>query len=694
MEANDKRLNRNLLLGWSIIVGVLFVAYTGEVVKGVRSGSYLFYFMLCTALPALLCWWKFWRDPLSYRLRYLIVAGYFVMYIFVMLTGNTILVFTYILPMLSLLILYHQPKLILGTAIATLVLNLSLIVKQFAEHQINNANSRDVEIQIALLGLCFGECYIATRLYDRLHKDNTNYIDMLGEKNKQIQRLTLQTIETIANTIDAKDEYTKGHSSRVSEYAVEIATRMGMEPEVVDRIRYIALLHDIGKIGVPDSVLNKPGKLSDSEYELIKKHTTVGGEILKDVDMLPDLDIGAKYHHERYDGNGYPEGLKGEEIPLTARIICLADAYDAMTSNRVYRKHLTKEAVIAELKGCRGKQFDPVITDVFLDYLESEDSPLEELEVQDETQVNDSGKLLQQIVHDRNEQMVREAERDSLTRVYNRSTGERRISARLLEENGCLVLLNLDHMRSINRHYGFVIGDYCLQAVAEVLKEMDTDVIVSRFGGDEFMCFLPGITDQEQIVERMDDVMNEIRMRGQTDEKLSRLSVSAGITICDQNGMELSDYLMQADKALYHVKQKTKNGYYFYQQVVERSDNPDITRVDMEHLKTLMWDSDQDAHIVLFTIWPVNEASMRVEDRDEVMRLMECAIAKTLKDDRAVQNYSSVQKVIILSGDSRQVAGTTDSIMREFYKMYDKKDVELSYSFVNFDDITGLPGGE
>ena len=128
----------------------------------------------------------------------------------------------------------------------------------------------------------------------------------------------------------------------------------------------MALLHDIGKIGIPDAILNKPGKLTDEEYEIMKTHVIRGGEILKDFTMIDNVSVGALYHHEKYDGSGYCHGLKGEEIPLDARIIGIADAFDAMTANRVYRKQLDLDFVIAELKRCSGTQFDPRLVDILL----------------------------------------------------------------------------------------------------------------------------------------------------------------------------------------------------------------------------------------------------------------------------------------------------------------------------------------
>ncbi len=192
----------------------------------------------------------------------------------------------------------------------------------------------------------------------------------LAEKTKQVELVTLNAIMAIANTIEAKDVYTSGHSNRVARYSVEIARRMGWKEEDIKNLNFMALLHDIGKIGVPDVILNKPHPLNDEEFAIIKKHPAIGGEILKSITAIPNVHIGALYHHERYDGKGYPIGLKGEDIPIEARIIAIADTYDAMASNRAYRHALTEESIIEELKKCRGAQLDPMIAKVFIDMLE------------------------------------------------------------------------------------------------------------------------------------------------------------------------------------------------------------------------------------------------------------------------------------------------------------------------------------
>ena len=194
----------------------------------------------------------------------------------------------------------------------------------------------------------------------------------LEESKRKHEILSLQVVKTLASAIDAKDRYTNGHSSRVAKYSKEIALRAGKSVEFLNEIYFVALLHDIGKIGIPDNILNKNSKLTDSEYETIKQHPSIGVEILKNITEMPNIEIGAHYHHERFDGKGYPEGLSGYDIPEIARIIAVADAYDAMTSRRSYRSALPQGAVREEIVKGRGLQFDPDFANIMLDMIDED----------------------------------------------------------------------------------------------------------------------------------------------------------------------------------------------------------------------------------------------------------------------------------------------------------------------------------
>lgn len=184
------------------------------------------------------------------------------------------------------------------------------------------------------------------------------------------EKIIIDTLQMLAKLIDAKDKYTNGHSDRVAEYAALIAGEMHMSEEQIRMIRYMGLMHDCGKMGIPDQVLNKPDHLTKEEMEMVRSHTTIGGRILENFTAMPGVRDCALHHHERYDGKGYPDGLKEEEIPLLARIICVADSFDAMNSDRCYRKHLGKETIIRELKENAGKQFDPEIVKILIRLIE------------------------------------------------------------------------------------------------------------------------------------------------------------------------------------------------------------------------------------------------------------------------------------------------------------------------------------
>ena len=181
------------------------------------------------------------------------------------------------------------------------------------------------------------------------------------------QRLSfIGTIRAMSGALDAKDRYTRGHSDRVAYMSAEIARAIGFSDEEVERVRIAGIVHDVGKIGVPESVLCKPGRLTDDEFEMIKKHPEIGHQILEGIPGLKDILPGVLYHHERYDGKGYPHGLAGDDIPLLARIMAVADTFDAMSSNRAYRSKMPREVVLAEIAKCAGSQFDPRVAEAFL----------------------------------------------------------------------------------------------------------------------------------------------------------------------------------------------------------------------------------------------------------------------------------------------------------------------------------------
>lgn len=711
MDTRDNIINRDLIIGWATIVIVLFVAYLGEVIKGERTWTYLVIFMLFTGIPQIIATFIYRKNPSSYNLRYIIVIGYFFMYTFVMITGSTFLVFTYILPLMSFLILYHQEKLLLYTGIASFFVNIIFVIIQIANDRVTLESSKDMEIQFALLALCFSGGYVSAKLYGSITKSNNEYIARLDDKTKELQRMTFQTINTIANTIDAKDEYTKGHSYRVAMYSQMLARELGMSEEEVKNVHAVALLHDIGKIGVPDSILNKPGRLTDEEYAIMKKHPSIGAEILKDINILDGLDIGAKYHHERFDGRGYPDGLKGGDIPYIAKIIGIADAYDAMSSNRIYRKRFSDEKILEEIEKCRGTQFDPDVADAFIRLLkEKRLSNLSPDIVEEKKKTNVDVEALsmddwKDILDERSN------ERSLLERLGQPKNIEAVIVQELKTGDGCFFLIDLDNIGMVNEKYGFHRGDYYLSIIAQTLIDYKEKLYVSRIDGDEFLCYLPNVASIIDAETYVMDLMNTLHTTLKKHDEREKITLSVGVSLSAVSGREYKQLYIDADKALYHVKQTGKNGFYIYNDV-NKIDNKKISKQDLDNLVKIIRDeysytgafkvdynefekvyefvrnmgkrNAQTVQLILFTVKPADDKSVDLYDRNNVMQYLENAIIETVRSVDVTTRYSSTQQLVMfinLNDDSVQMV--VERIMKEFYQMYDKGDMMLTYDIAN-----------
>jgi putative nucleotidyltransferase with HDIG domain len=202
----------------------------------------------------------------------------------------------------------------------------------------------------------------------------------LAETNEKLEQAYLEMIQTLRSTVEAKDPYTRGHSDRVSEFSVLIGEKVGISEEDMKTLRIGGLFHDIGKIGITDKILLKTSKLTDEEYSEIKNHPSIGAHILGAASIFKDIIPIVKHHHEKFDGRGYPSGLKGEEIPYLARITAIADTFDAMTSRRSYRDALDLQIVIDEIERGKGTQFDPQLADIFLDILQNDFDKIKEIQ--------------------------------------------------------------------------------------------------------------------------------------------------------------------------------------------------------------------------------------------------------------------------------------------------------------------------
>ncbi|MCH5260589.1 MAG: diguanylate cyclase [Lachnospiraceae bacterium] len=532
----------------------------------------------------------------------------------------------------------------------------------------------------------------------------------LDEKTREMERVTIQAIMTVANTVDAKDEYTKGHSMRVAAYAEAMARRLGWSEEEVQNTYYVAMMHDVGKIGVPDAVLNKPFRLTDLEFKLIKDHTTMGAEILKDFKMFPNVNVGARYHHERYDGKGYPEGLRAESIPLIARIIAIVDSYDAMTSNRVYRRRLSDDVVMQELQSGKGSQWDPDLVDIFIELIK--EGALEQQWMKEDEMASpifDSEKIYGVAM---GKESVLEAPTDYLTGVLSKRKGESEIAAGLRAAGGCLMILDLDHFKQINQIHGHLAGDYALKMTADILREVCGKDIVCRTGGDEFLYFAEGIKTRDDAVVMVDKILKAFADKQEQAEILKETQLSIGISLSGVDGHEFNELYQRADKALYHVKQNENIRYGFYHSAgLARS--PEQSKSDLETVINLLRQSEEQqgafqvdyaefAHIydfmnrfsersqqqtqlLLFTLFSSDGSEIKLERMEVAMQCMEQSICKSLRGVDVGTRYSSSQFLVVLMGTEKEnVRVVTDRIIQNYFKLYGNKDITLTFDIADY----------
>ena len=409
-------------------------------------------------------------------------------------------------------------------------------------------------------------------------------------KGDQLEKISLQAISTVAATVDAKGRYTRGHSVRVAKIAVRIAEILGWKQEKIIELKHIALLHDIGKIGISDLILNKPTKLTDEEYEIVKNHTAIGCEILKDITVIKNICDGAKWHHEWYDGNGYPDGLAGENIPLTARIIGIADAYDAMASRRSYRSSLPNQFIVSELTKYRGTQFDPDLVDIMLmllgdglDVKASEHPVFIAGNLASESQA-----LLYQVYNKSVEENRKALGIDALTQVYNRRFFEFEVNHALGQGyTGIFMMLDIDNYKQVNDTYGHVVGDKLLILLAEVFRNvLSAEDYVGRMGGDEFVIFLNNSFSEDYV----DTIVNEISKNFNEEKSevdyLNICSLSIGIAVAEKstNKISFANLYRQADIALYSAKQLGKNRHAYYHAILQEIKKITLKNIEQDIL--------------------------------------------------------------------------------------------------------------
>lgn len=445
----------------------------------------------------------------------------------------------------------------------------------------------------------------------------------VNKKTRQLEISTLQVISCVADIIDNKNMYTKGHSVRVAGYAEEIARRFGFSEKEVYNIYYISLLHDIGKLIAPYDAPSKfEAEYNKQERAAVYKHCTVGADLLKEFTIFENISDGARYHHERYDGEGNISGLVGEQIPLVARIISVANAYDNMKSFRSYRKPITDKDAKGLFVAERGRMFDPVITDIIIDMIES-GYVLDSHWNNHETDMSQFGNaILHRVITEYTDEIKVEAQKDSLTGLWDRKYTESAINEYLDGGNsGVMYMLDMDDFKQINDRFGHIRGDEVLVALADVIKDcFNSEDIFCRIGGDEFLVFSKGRPGELNPKAQADKI--NLCLKDKIVLPGIESSVSIGIALAPNDGNSFSQLYSNSDKALYYVKQNGKGGAHFFSDVAEifsaGHDNC-VTLADLEFIKNMFSDNE------------LNSGAMQVEygNFKNIYHFIERCIART-----------------------------------------------------------------
>ena len=382
-----------------------------------------------------------------------------------------------------------------------------------------------------------------------------------------INNMALSTVITIANTIDSLDAYAGGHSLRVAVIARDIAVNLGWDDRDCQNVYFVALLHDIGMITIPDSIVHKPGRLNEFEYDIIRQHTSNGEKILRDISVLEHLSEGVLYHHERWDGKGYPEGLKQEEIPAFARVIAIADAFDAMSSDRVYRPRLSPDKIISEFLRCKGTQFDPDIADVFIFMLKdgyTVDPQIEQTKEASERAVKDGG-LRNVFVPEDSDVIEDDSEMDALTGLFTRAYLNTRVGKKISEErSGALMLIDITGYDKLISESS---SDECDQVLKLFSKKLRTFFregdVVCRIEDDRFAIYVSGESGKGVIEKKASMTAGMVESDEEFAGYRDRLGVAIGISVCMEDGVTFEELYSAAVKALEEARASGESTYRF-----------------------------------------------------------------------------------------------------------------------------------
>ncbi len=544
-----------------------------------------------------------------------------------------------------------------------------------------------------------------------------NLEEEVRDKTAEIENITLQSIMAVANMVDSKDRFAQSHSVNVAAISEEIARRLGWNDGRITNLHYLALLHDIGKIGIPDSIFNKKGLFSKDDFDIVKRHTEIGAEILEGI-SIENVKVGAKYHHERYDGKGYGCGLSGEDIPIEARIIAVADAYDAMSHDRAYRPKRSHSDIIAEFQRERGGQFDPKIVDVFMTMLE--EGCIDSLRCTETSAekgiAGESTNLLQKVVSEYANEAIVESNKDPLTGLWNRKYTVVRVDKLLAESvpHGAAFMVDIDNFKGINDTFGHICGDEILLNISKVIFDIvRQDDVACRIGGDEFFIYFNGLSDSKKAAGVAQRLIRALNDNVKYPDRSRGVSASVGIAMAPKDGSDFEKLYSNSDKALYYAKNNGKNTYHFYsgdnyaastgkgikedlmyirQMLIEQEPVKGSYYVEYEGFKNIarfirrgLERNKRHITYVLFTLEEAVDA-LPADSMQEYIESVEDSIKMCLRVGDVTTRYSSSQVVAILVDASESDAEmVVKRILEDLYRKGNFEEVVINYDIQELD---------
>ena len=412
----------------------------------------------------------------------------------------------------------------------------------------------------------------AHRLFTKMQARHD--IAAITKETRGLEGAFLDVARRWGESTESKDRYTQGHCERVADVSCRLAAAMGFaEPDLL-WFRIGALVHDVGKLIVPSEVLNKPGRLTKEEWELMKQHPVAGVDLLSEVEFPWDVLPIVRSHHECWDGSGYPDGLVGEEIPLVARIVCLADVYDALTTERSYKRALPHSEALEVMRRDVGRQFDPAAFDAFARVMHQSPREAPRAAPNDFAGVSRSDDRLGRLAVDELTGLPTRRSFVDAARVVLQGAGATSTVA--------IAVIDVDHFKAVNDTFGHLQGDDVLQVVAKTLSSAcrPTD-LVGRYAGDEFVMLFPDTSERE--VHRICDRLREevasrrIPMRG-SEERWVGVSLSIGVAVAPLHGEQFEDLFASADRALYDAKRRGRNAVA----IADRENEPGKPKINAQ----------------------------------------------------------------------------------------------------------------